>query len=86
MNTASACILQVKGVRNLLVAGRCISVSHEAQASIRIMPIVTTIGQAAGTPASIAVRSGTGVKEINIPKLQEKLTEDGAFIGISSRL
>ena len=34
-------------VENMLVAGRCISVTHEAQASIRIMPVVCCIGQAA---------------------------------------
>ena len=37
-----------KNADNLLVAGRCISSTHEAQASYRVMPIVTTLGQAAG--------------------------------------
>ncbi len=72
--------LQPKNVRNLLTAGRCISVTHEAQASIRIMPIVTTIGQAAGTAAAIAVNTGKGVKEIDVRLLREKLAENGAFI------
>ncbi|MBR6321975.1 MAG: FAD-dependent oxidoreductase [Lachnospiraceae bacterium] len=73
--------LQPRNVRNLLTAGRCISVTHEAQASIRIMPIVTTIGQAAGTAAALAVKAGKGVKEIDVKELQEKLKESGAFIG-----
>ena len=33
---------------NVLVAGRCISVTHEAQASVRIMPICCATGEAAG--------------------------------------
>lgn len=73
--------LQPKKASNLLVAGRCISSTHEAQASYRIMPIVATLGQAAGTAAAIAARNGVGVKEINVRELQETLTKDGAFIG-----
>lgn len=73
--------LQPKNIRNLLVTGRCISVTHEAQASIRIMPITATLGQAAGTAAAIAVQTGCGIKEIDVRLLQEKLTEAGAFIG-----
>lgn len=41
----------------LLVAGRCISASHEAAASFRVMPACFSLGQAAGTAAALAVRS-----------------------------
>ena len=70
-----------KGFDNLLVAGRCISSDHEAQASYRIMPTVCCIGQAAGTAAAIAVKDKTTVKEVDIVKLQKCLKEQGAFIG-----
>ena len=73
--------LQPKNADNLLVAGRCISSTHEAQASYRVMPIVTTLGQAAGTAAAVAVKAGVGVKEIDVKALQDILTENGAFIG-----
>ena len=73
--------LQPKNADNLLVAGRCISSTHEAQASYRIMPIVATLGQAAGTAAALAVKAGVGVKEIDVKALQDILTENGAFIG-----
>ena len=73
--------LQPKNADNLLVAGRCISSTHEAQASYRIMPIVTTLGQAAGTAAALAAKAGAGVKEIDIRLLQDTLKENGAFIG-----
>lgn len=44
--------LVVKGVDNLFVAGRCISCTHEAQGSIRIMPVCIATGEAAGRAAS----------------------------------
>ncbi len=69
-----------KNAENLLVAGRCISVDHEAQASIRIMPIVCTLGQAAGTAVAIAKQSKTNVQKVNIKKLQEVLLQNGAVI------
>lgn len=37
-----------KGSKNLFVVGRCISVDHYAQASMRIMPTVATIGESVG--------------------------------------
>ena len=74
--------LQPKNCENLLVAGRCISSTHEAQASYRVMPIVTTLGQAAGTAAALAVKAGVGVKQIDVKRLQDTLTENGAFIGL----
>ncbi|MBR1608584.1 MAG: FAD-dependent oxidoreductase, partial [Kiritimatiellae bacterium] len=44
---------------NLLVAGRCIGASHEAQASVRIMPICFCMGEAAGAAAALAAETGT---------------------------
>ena len=66
---------------NLLVAGRCVSATHEAQASIRIMPIVCCLGEAAGTAAAVAHKSGTGVKDANVSEIQTVLRANGAFIG-----
>ncbi len=70
-----------KDSENLLVAGRCISVTHEAQASIRIMRIVCALGEAAGAAAAIASKSGCGVRDIDVKALQNQLTAQGAFIG-----
>lgn len=66
---------------NLLVAGRCISSTHEAQASVRIMPIVATLGHAAGIAAGLACKAGVGVKDIDVKQLQAQLEAEGAFIG-----
>ena len=70
-----------KNTNNLLVAGRCISTTHEAQASIRIMPIVATLGHAAGVAAGLANKAGVGVKDIDVKQLQNQLEAEGAFIG-----
>ena len=69
-----------KVTTNLLIAGRCISSTHEAQASYRIMPTCVTLGQAAGTAAALAKKSGCNVKEIDVKKLQEILVKNGAMI------
>lgn len=72
--------LTPKNTDNLLVAGRCISVTHEAQASIRIMPICFCLGQAAGIAAALASENQTDVKSIDIKKLQQRLIDKNAFI------
>ena len=70
-----------KGICNMLVAGRCISSDHGAQASYRIMPTVCTIGEAAGTAIAIASKDGVTTREIDIKKLQKTLKDNGAYIG-----
>lgn len=69
-----------KDTGNLLVAGRCISVDHEAQASIRIMPIVCCLGEAAGAAAAAAKKDGVSFKDADIAKIQRILTANGAII------
>lgn len=71
-----------RGADNLLVAGRCISSDHGAQASYRIMPVVCCLGEAAGAAASIALDSGVTPREIDVAALQNSLKANGAFIGI----
>lgn len=71
-----------KGVSNMLVAGRCISSDHGAQASYRIMPTVCSIGEAAGTAAGLAVKAALPVRDIDIKELQETLRQNNAFPGV----
>ncbi len=63
------------------MAGRCISATHEAQASIRILPIVATLGQAAGVAAAVSLRAGVAPREADVAEIQRILTREGAFIG-----
>ncbi len=63
---------------NLLVAGRCISATHEAQASIRIMPICACLGEAAGTAAALAHKTNTTAHTLDVKLLQTTLKNNGA--------
>lgn len=65
---------------NLLVAGRCISATHEAQASVRIMPICCCMGEAAGTSVAIAHKTNKNVHTVDVKALQGKLKENGAVL------
>ena len=50
--------LVVQGIKNVLVAGRCISVSHEALGSTRVMGACMAMGEAAGRAAAGLVKEG----------------------------
>jgi len=73
------CLLP-EGVKNLIVASRCISATHEAHSSLRVMPIVWAIGQAGGTAAALCVRKGILPAEVDASELRRVLTEQGAFV------
>jgi len=47
-----------RGAQNLLVGSRCISATHEAHSSLRIMPVVSGIGEAAGIAAALCIQRG----------------------------
>lgn len=72
--------LVVHEVENLIVAGRCISTTHEACASIRLTPIVMAVGQAAGTAAAQSVQTGQPANQLDTDRLRETLRQDGAFL------
>ena len=65
---------------NLLVAGRCVSATHEAQASIRIMPICCCMGEAAGVACAVAVNSDKNLHNLKIKEVQSILRKNGAAI------
>ncbi|MBW4845601.1 MAG: FAD-dependent oxidoreductase [Lachnospiraceae bacterium] len=65
---------------NLLVAGRCISATHEACAAVRVTPILMAISEGAGTAAAIAAKQGIGVAAIDVAQLQNLLKDHGAFL------
>ena len=66
---------------NLVVAGRCVGATHEAQASIRIMPICVCMGEAAGTAAAMAKEAGVAAADVDTDALRAKLSANGAFVG-----
>lgn len=63
---------------NMLVAGRCISATHEAQASVRIMPICCCMGEAAGTAIGVAYNSGANLHNVDVNEVQTILVSNGA--------
>jgi hypothetical protein len=67
--------LIAKGVENLLVAGRCISASHEAFASLRVMNTCCALGEAAGTAAGLAVRQNLLPRQLDGKRLKKMLLE-----------
>ena len=64
-------------VDDLLVAGRCISTTHEALASTRLTPTVMTLGQAAGTAAALSVAAGVPPRRLDPAVLRARLIRDG---------
>ncbi len=67
---------------NLLVAGRCISATHEAQASVRIMPICACMGEAAGLAIAVAKQTNTNTHTLDTNILREKLKSNEAILEI----
>lgn len=66
-----------KGVEGLLVAGRCISATHEADAWTRGMNVCMHTGHAAGVAAALATRSGVTPREVEVEQLQRVLLSQG---------
>jgi ribulose 1,5-bisphosphate synthetase/thiazole synthase len=68
-------------VKNLLVAGRSISTTHEAMSAIRVMAPCMAMGEAAGRAAKIAVRKGIAPSDIDVNELRAELLATGAYLG-----
>ena len=64
----------------LLMAGQCISATSRAHSSLRVTGDCLAMGQAAGTAAALAVRSGTDPRDIAPTELIEQLRRDGAMV------
>lgn len=72
--------ITVAGYDNLLIAGRCISATHEAQGSIREIPTCILSGQGAGVAAALAAQQQIPVRKLNISKLQRELLAQGVWL------
>ncbi len=68
------------GARNLIVAGRCISATHEAMSSFRVSPSVMAIGEAAGVAAALAASEARAIQEIEPSAVQRRLRETDAIL------
>jgi hypothetical protein len=70
-----------KDVENLFMAGRCVSVTHEALGTVRVMKTCGMMGEVVGKAASVAIKHGTtprGVYEKHWSEMDELLQLPGS--------
>jgi hypothetical protein len=68
-------------VDNLLVAGRCASMTHGGQSAARVSGPCFAMGQAAGTAAHLSLQEGIFPRALEIELLKKTLEADGAYLG-----
>ena len=68
-----------KRVDGLLMAGKCVSATHVAEAGLRYLVCSFATGEAAGTAAAQAVRTGVPPRQVDVPVLQQTLRTRGAI-------
>jgi len=73
------CLLP-QDVEGVLVAGRCLSASHDAHASVRSMGQCMAMGQAAGLAAALAAGRGITPREVDAAVLRHELRKIGAIL------
>ncbi len=69
------------GLDNLWVAGRCASMSHEAQSAARVTGACFVMGQAVGTAADLSLQVDCAAGEVNVHSFQARLASAGAYLG-----
>jgi FAD dependent oxidoreductase len=69
------------GVDNMLVAGRCASMTHGGQSAARVSGACFAMGEAAGSAAHLALRFGVAPPDLDIGELQTHLMENGVWLG-----
>ena len=69
-----------RGVDGMLTAGRCISGTHRAHASYRVMAICLATGQAAGTAAALCAKRGELPRELDYHLVQDALQKAGCTL------
>jgi hypothetical protein len=73
--------LIARDVDGLLMAGKCISATHEAIASTRVIPICMAEGHAAGVAAALASRRKCSPRDVKLGELRDLLRTGGAEFG-----
>ncbi|GAA5232078.1 FAD-dependent oxidoreductase [Verticiella sediminum] len=73
-------ILPLK-VDNLLVAGRCASMTHLGQSAARVTGACFVMGEAAGSLAAQALAQDVRAREADVARLQQTLRTNGVFLG-----
>lgn len=74
-------MLVPRRIDNLLVAGRCASMTAAGQSAARVSGGCFVMGQAAGTAAAAALATGIAPRSLAPRALQDRLERDGAYLG-----
>jgi hypothetical protein len=69
-------------LERIMVAGRCISGTHEAHSSYRVMPVAMAIGQAAGVCAALAAKRHATIRDVPYREVRKELLRQGAILRI----
>lgn len=69
------------GPQNLLVAGRCASMTHEGHSAARVSGACFVMGQAAGTAAALSMQGDIPPRELPYLELKVGLERDGVYFG-----
>ena len=70
-------------IDNLLVAGRCASMTHGGQSAARVSGACFAMGEAAGAAADLALAAGVRPRGLDVSLLQRRLESAGAYLGLS---
>jgi FAD dependent oxidoreductase len=73
-------------IDNLLVAGRCASMTHDGQSAARVSGACFAMGEAVGTAAALALDGNAMPREVAVDRLQHQLRHQGAFIGLDQTI
>lgn len=68
------------GLEGLLTCGRCISGTHRAHASYRVMAVCIATGEAAGAAAALAVKGNVTPRALGAQALRKLLCERGVML------
>jgi hypothetical protein len=67
--------------RNVVVAGRCASMTHEGQSAARVSGGCFVMGEAAGTLAALACRRAQALRTVPVDVVQQALAAAGVYLG-----
>ena len=68
-------------IDNLLVAGRCASMTHKGQSAARVSGGCFVMGEAAGTGAALSLKMAVRARQLDVTLLQTELEAHGAWLG-----
>jgi len=70
-----------KKLDNLIVAGRCLDAETSMVEDMRLIATCLLTGHAAGAAAAMAAQGGCRPRDVEVPKLQQLLVRQGAYLG-----